>query len=1107
MSKVTKKKKPKRSIREKIDPKIYHSKNPNDTAPVLRILSKLKELSDGNHRGLITSLSTNKALPKSLICIYNETNYYNTYSTTRQVSPENFFYWALGIFFNKAEELKSFNSLRNEFNAALLSSDTSRATDILAQIDKISLSWWTIENRVHTTKEIERKDTKEAIKYLERIFTNKDTSNRQKELLLLSESNSVDFFVDTTIGKLTEFRHSKLNNTASRASCASSMTLPISLDPLREMKISDLFVYRNESIIDQYILLKNIVCEIYAKERNLPANISELLKKLATTIEDDELLNILGENTSESMLVHKAVADYTKGNYAQVVSDIRDALLNKSAHVFGLVELYARAKVYTNDKHDKCFFDQIANSISSIITLDSSSPERIEYLNKICVKFRNELWCRSLSFHLLSTLKEISNNKSIELSRRLTVGLGRLNTPKADTQTTTLPIDTDIDATKIPYHRAVRYNIYQNKDTAFERSSFPILSDYLSLQAKIYAQNEEWLKLVEFSIREYLNNKIAFIFLPINNLCKEILKLSNHDDQSYISSLVILDIYGREQNSAYDESKTELFEEWLEHKGTHLPSAIFEGKTLTNTEVYFLVNICTPNQLDNIPSYHNNFSVVYERVTILNLLISSEKDSDGSLAREKVRIIESLFADELRAKMETGKLFVDVQALEIHRKHVYKSLFEHAKLITGGIVLNELDTEAETESSADILDLEKDAGGVSFVVPTNEKTEVLTRIFMQAAKDFALSENYGLDKYLSAEIRHVVFVEQLRSCFEKTKLITMIENGVYLSNEFWLDKYHYVQRQTLDKIDEAFKQFSKNIDETLKLVNSKFRVGVDFKESGDYIFDFSSYYNQVVKVSRIIDKHDDFEGFFRSLLDLMWEISSEHAREAQMLINDKLKHSIIEELDSLETKITQARGSIRMAELMQELRNVRSYFNNEIEVVLNWFRPVGTDDADSFERLGIVIDAAVASFESFYSHKNLELTFTQTKTPLTLSYRESRALFIAIFTALENSFRYNFGGKPIIVKHESYPDADIIEVSNHADMDKFHDPNSFIQRQKGRWTDSNSNLSREEGGTGLYKIHNLLLNSSKGFKFDINFDDCSFVATVRLENENFTHRG
>ncbi|MEB0185790.1 hypothetical protein QN410_14120, partial [Pseudomonas sp. Bout1] len=763
------------------DPNIYIRRHGETLGNVgHRILTQLKALSDARLTTNIVNLSRSKLLPKICKPLYNKDTHYQILSTKNFVNSNHYVYWALGLFFNCAKELKIFNTARIEFNLSLLSSDLPRANAALNTVESVSHCWWAISNRIHVIKELDKAPTKEIINRIQDNFPNHDVSSKIRDILLMSESNNISVFASILEAQLKEYRASGLKGIISYGAVLSCMQLPIAFDKNRKVSLEDLNNYRMESIVDQYLLFKTILSEIYVRGESLDPTIEKLSLELAEILQDEELFNLLNKNHDVDVATMAIVDDYTRGNYNSVIEAVSKAISGGLELTFGLIEIYARAKVYVGSTTDKHLYDHIANSLSSIFMLQPNSDECIAYLRKLCVKFRSEVWAKSLMFHLTHILSEVEEDQVIELSRRATLALGRWNTPKAFTSIQKRALFTDVEISRIPSERAIRHGYEDSEKLHLTPSHFPILADYLKVQSARYIQKQDWMSLINFSIDSYFKNRFASYYLPMATICGEIADLDKPDNATFISCLITLDIYNREQNGAYEELKTELFIDLLGAKKTHKPTILFPGETLEENEKYFLRYICVPFQLDNIGAFKNNDQVIHERVAILDRLILASPEIAEALKIEKDKVLETLFSDKLRAKIETGKLFVDIQALETHRKHYYKKLFDQAKSIEGGTALAPLNLKDFDKSSTDILEIESGDTGLPLAVSSNEKTSLLYKIFTAAARDFALNENYGLDKYLSAEIRHTVFVTQLRACFEKAKLITVEKNGKYL---------------------------------------------------------------------------------------------------------------------------------------------------------------------------------------------------------------------------------------------------------------------------------------------------------------------------------------
>lgn len=1093
-----------RPSRLAIDPKKFiKARGEKDGHLFGRVLRELKTFDFYQRHDLISQLASHPQLPQAFIPVYGKTKVFHGVTNVKNwISETNYALWIFTMFEREHELLKRFCQTKTIVGAQILKGEAVPALQALASLSEYSESWWSIEQAIHINKELLKNDTKGYIKRLQETYPHLSVKSMTHDYLLLSEGNTVNLYTENVLGRFKEYASSGIPSALRHAAAESCLLLPMYFDKERKPTLDALYDYSTHSIIDQYVLFRNIVTEMYISGRLTQGPFFDRIVKIAQINEDRELLNVFSLITTEQPFVATIVESYTLGKYSDVLSEIENAIDENSPNIFGLIEIYARSKLYVGKIGSRTtFFDLLADEFALILKLDAKSVERADHLYKITVKFRDHAWSKSLLYHLVSMQVWNHNKDAVELARLQTRCLGGLNTPKARHQDFRLSVVNDDKISEIPFERVIRYSKGPDVGSVVDKAIFPIYSDYLKTQSRLYIEQNKITEAIDFCIDEYLKNNVAFNYLPIGYLCETVEALEKINTPTFISCLILYDIYGRERDSAFDESKTELFEEFLRVSGTHEPSKIFKIAQVDKKTAYFLRHICVPAQLDNLTAFKNNDEVIHERVAIIDFLISAKIDNSDELRAEKDKVLETLFSEKLRAKIESGKLFVDVQALEAHRKHIYASMYEQAKSLEGGLSLDPISLDEQNIDSSDIVEINNSS---RVAITSSEKSGILVKIFYQATLDFALNENYGLDKYLSAEVRHVVFETQLRSVFEKFELVTVQKQGAYLSNEYWVQKYNYVSPEIVQSVDELLGLFSSRVDFILEKVNDRFRVNIGNLES-DNIFDFNSYHDRIVCVSNIIDQAESFEDFFANLISYMWELAGESARAAQQLINDILLTEILEAIDALENEISLLKGNVAMADLMQVIKNARSDFKKEIELVLNWFRFVGSEDVDTFERLGVVVEATVSSFKSMFRHQEKELIFTQEKSGLQLTYSEARSLFISLFTALENAWRYSPADASVHITHQVVTDGDQITISNSVEMD-FGDAGRFVSGEKAKWTDEFSSLSTAEGGTGLYKIHNLLTNASPGFDFDISVADYRFNAFIGLNHEYFDNR-
>ncbi|MBW3503389.1 hypothetical protein [Pseudomonas sp. NKUCC02_KPG] len=1066
-----------------------------------RIMREIQKLGHANEYDLIFKLGAHVRLPDTLNPVFSGgVDYYNSFTFGEHLSDDVFIYWMLGLFEKNRELLRKFLGAQEKISNYILRSMPNEIISELDALDELCKSWWSISTRVHVTKELKKEDTKAYLSSLPEKFPLADVTPSVLRLQLISEGNAISVFLNNIRNRLAEYRTSGLQDIIRHGDTESCRYLYNYLDPERNVELSCIKDHSHESIIDQYVLLKEVVLELAVTD-SVPLHLIRKIQDLALSVGDEELGCVVSPDASIAPEVLSVIDSYTLGDYKDVITQVENLLLTENPCLFGLIEVYAKSKIYLKSPHErKNLFEILAADLSVIMQCENTIVEKIENITRLSVKFKTERWAKSLSFHLLSILEEVTAPDAVERSRLETRALGRKNTPKAAFGMSAGHLIDPKRIELLPSYRAAKYFPDDSIGDEIDEAKFPVKSDFLKLRATTLLDSGKTLDAISFAVDEYHKNYLSFYHLPFTKMCKIIDEVEKESFEDRILCLIALDIFSKELAATFEETKTELFEDFALLAKTHRISKIYEKKSLTRNEVYFLHQICIPSQLDNLFQYKTNDEVVHERVAIIDLLIDAVPSMEKQLRLERDNVLESLFVEKLRAKIESGKLFVDVHEIESQRKHVYSALFAQAKSIPGGVVLAPVGNVSDLEISKDFFKI-SDTNAIA----STEKTDVLYKIFITAIDDFALNESYGLDKYLSAEIRHIVFEAQLRACFEKTKLVTVQKNGEYNKNIYWLNFYNYIQPGLTGQIDGILQEFSQKIDALLELTNEQFRVDSGLDGSGG-IFDFKPYHKRLVKLSHIIHDSSNANVFFKSLLEFMWEIAGESARRAQLLIANDLAGDVNELIMGLEEQISQAKGGIAMMDLMQEIKNARSMFTKQIEVVTNWFKFVGDQSAESFERLGVVIEASVSSFESIYGHGDCSVQFTQAKSSLLLSYREARSLFIAIFTALENAYKYGVEQSPIVMQHEVTSTGNAIYIRNNVSEISAPELPETIRLQKSKWTPDYLSLNRQEGGAGLYKIFSILTNSSPGFDFDIESERNQFVAIMRLRNEYFGDR-
>ncbi len=1073
-----------------------------------RIIGELIKFSAAERLDLVARLAGHPELPRDFFPIYpNGLSFHEGVRIGSHLSDESYLNWFLIVVDRHSDLLADFCRKRRKIASAVLRGDGADAIALLKETRAVSESWWAIEMELHISKEVLGNDVRQDIKNLPERFPHMNLEGFVKDLLILSESSAPTLYISAVQSRLREYRSSQVPGAAEMADVESLLMLPAYYDHERSPGIGALASNSLWSIFDQYLLLQKIVQYLYGNN-NISDGLKGSISKLAKKIGDWEMLNCLGLDGGRKEwieYVDSTVLSYTHGDYERVVESIANEVQCGSPVVWGLAEIYARSVIYSGSSFNGTIFDRVSSAFAKILTLDPKSADAKDELENILIKFKSEEWARSALLHLHAICPVPFDEGPIKALRQEVSFLGEMNTKKARFGSIALPDIGGVDLERIPDYRLAKHRL--SDCPVVQEVSFPIVSDRLIYKSQSLIASGDISGAITFCIEEWMSDRLKCAFLPIHYLACEISRSGMSGEYEFLPSIILLDLCSREVGVDFSDDKNSLFLDFVYSFDDFLPSQIFKGRGISILEEIFLRQICVPSQLDNIVEIRTVDEVVHERVSIIDTLLVSKEHGVQDLIEERDRVLETLFAEKLRAKIEGGKLYVDVQALRARRGKLYESMFAQAKGLGDRLMLEAID-DAEVNDSPDLLKLSSSpdnqgrSDAVIVALASSERLNILWKIFTQAAADFSMNSDYGLDKYLSAEVRHVVFNSHLRACFERRGLVTTASGGVYGSNTYWCSKYSYVSPTIVADVDRALGRFSKRLDEVLDSVNVRFRVDTEAAPSSLGIFDFRPHHKRLVELSRIIIERDDFESFFTSLMDLMWQITAEGSSIAQSVINDELVPAIESAIDELERDISDSKVDVAMIELMNEIRSSRSDFKNEVEEVLNWFRSPAGDHEDSYERLVTVLDAAVSAFQSTFQHKGRVLNDDFDKSNVYLSYVEAKCLFISMFTALENSLRYGKpSGKVLLGSSSSYGSTQIL-VRNEVDELDSESAAALELRVKSRWSDEYSSLSSREGGTGVYKIFNLL-KVSDGFSVDIDVHACEFTLAIEVVHEHF----
>lgn len=1015
--------------------------------------------------------------------------------------------WFKQLFTNNYSDINSFLKIKEEIDICILKSDIERALELIQKVeDEICISLWSIELIVHIKKEFLNEDTSDFLNKIKQASNNNISDFYFQQLILKSESKEISDFISNLIEVIQEMRDTTNDIFINYfADIISSYFLPYEYDLNRNVNEKSLRNVTCYSLIDQYIFFK-----IHIKEKILYGNgLNEIeekaLKEILLYVNDNELVNLLNPPVEMKDIdpdYLKIINYYTRENYELTQTEIINQL-NKSSSVMSFIEIFARCSIYENRDsviRKDTLFNKISSYLINILLTNEDTLQSLSELEKIILKFKYSNWTIPIAFHINRFVNE--KNKFLFLSKKEMHLLGNKITPYGipnydykelinllGINNEDLSLNRKLKLVNIDSLNSIElYNFLDDLE-----SNIKIYSDFLIEKSEILLSSNKIDECLNFITESYLKDNMYHIVLPIRGVLESI--ETNDFMSDSINIPLVYDIYSKRIDSHRDEIYLEKFQDYIDNFDEFKPSDIFDQrKFLCQREKYFLKYICTPEILDVYPEYGCTDNLKRERIKILDLLIIHEKsDYIKELYKiEKTAIFDELIFEKLKTDFHSSKIYVDIESLKNKREDEYKRLFN--------LLLLAKSSEDEKEEYIQ-LDENEDVW-----IPVTDTSSIISKIYTTLFNDFVSNPDFGLDKYLSADIRHGVFIPHIRSSIENCHLLTEVNNSIYEDNNYWLDKYPFVVQELRDKLNSALKEFSKDFDLELNNANNWFKINIYVEEPdniplGDGLFDFTKSKERLNILQESLTKELDFESFFNIIISYMWDITEKGAYESKNRLNTLLKPNLISIIDQLEKNIHSIKHTVPFKELLDAIQVAKSYIHSDFEKVLNWFNCMQDNNNTEQYSLSSTLYACTDTFNNIANETSISLSFPSSSQDdlLFLTYRETRALMSSIYTALINSNTYKTVNSNITLNISENDKSYVINLKNEFNLDENKTKEEFLSELREKLSDRYCKLSTSEGGTGLYKIYNFLSTVSNKFTFNIDIVDNCFIVKIGVK--------
>ncbi len=1061
--------------------------------------------------------------------------------------------WFVNLFKKYSNEINLFIECKNIYETNFLLGNYSQSKETLNEIKDITHSYWGLENdflQIQYEKGLEfnfkllNKSKTEKVSdpvfyYLAHFFSYKV----EMDISYFGYINSIDNVLNDIPSHYHPYFSYRLNS------------INYDYQTLDNL----LSVTSNLSLIDKYIVYKDIVASILSNQTNEESYyfILEHCEYLSNCIDDTFFINANFLTSRKSEILKKVPTEetklidlFTKGKYEDVILNSKKVFFKNVS--FSSIEIYVKSHIHLGKE-----LQNIGNnkSLLNIIL-------RLTYNILLRNKGSNEALIEFLTIANAISSFEIVKDLIVFFSYHFNVEENRVNCTKSylfskNNNPLHFEIFRNIDLKKsylqkMSENNSVTFKFFngiisedktKNIDIPDYRQSFYIgrnyfkIGDYQSCKLeigkiigkfkKIAYLEEQCLKLLFFSFIElleydnaidlyvdnYISNPLIVSKINAKKLSTKIVRskwknisLSNINFPIFIylahsethPQYIAYDMYMRTQKILKPSDLHKI-------EGIELVKKIFFLKTVANLKIVSRKAIV----------FKNSTAVLKERISICQILSKIDEKNIEEYSEEISEITQRLNVQQRIKEIDESKIYIDeIGILEKELNEVQKGfnrfksisqLLKESKIDATGIgyyalvelMIGKIDSETYRKS------LRK----------TDIHFELFTQLFLEIRDKFLFSNQYGLDYYLSQRIRHGTIINQLRKSFKTHNLVTKksSKNDEYLPNVYWVNNLNLKKESKIIFV-ERLNLFSSNIDNIISSLKNKFiQIKTEDQktnQTGWFEYTHNAKGNTNVLYSLFIKElqfFTDFDDFVKSIFDILWLITERNLELVRQKLDLEIKHKLIVELDTLEVDLNNIIPTREGSSLFRSIAKCRTNIQADVDYVITWFNKSKNNEIDfTFEdalntSLQIVHNIASPNTLEIQTHNNAS------KDLIKGQYFTHFVDLIKIF--LTNIYDYysksDVKNRQTKIVASQKDDVLILEFCNslqeREDIEKLK---SIIQKKQDV-EDKQVKGIRGEGSTGFPKAKNILRNvfrDNNKLIFDINEEKFIVKCEILLKN-------
>ena len=533
------------------------------------------------------------------------------------------------------------------------------------------------------------------------------------------------------------------------------------------------------------------------------------------------------------------------------------------------------------------------------------------------------------------------------------------------------------------------------------------------------------------------------------------------------------------------------YEIFLEENGYTKPSElIHDYKKFDKNKLYFFLQFnCRSQILDSSIHIENTETVESERINICQFLVEREVSSSDILLKEIKNITEQSLISKSIQVIDQNKIYVNEEGI----KSTLQSNLDEYYLRYISLIKNSTNLRIDLNNKHYF----KTVLGVNIAYPKNDIIPLLQNVLIDIKEYFVFSNEYGLNGFISTNIRHGKLYNFLTSSLIYSNLLIKSNND-YWQKEFQIDI----------QIVEILLTFSNDIEKLINDFKDQYIQIVTEKEStknGLFIYNLSE--EICIAIYNDLEEDPSYEDFENILFGILWNQTEINLKN----IRNKISNELMQNINSIFQKLNIKMESIDNKNNLSEIRDVVSHesttIQRNLETLNQWFSRQTISSIADFEfKLPVSITREV--IKNVHTNNYIKLN-TNIKINNKFKGFYLKGFVDILYILFDNA-----------IKHSDSECEEINLLFEKSDLPQFQYKLNVINKIKENLNvELNTQKIEEikdkirtkmygqsigtEGGTGFYKIVKILTYDMfiANIFMDFNFKDDKFIVEIHFGGE------